>query len=210
MVNNFLDPIKAQYAPFAGKKIILGSQSPRRKTLLEGLGIQPEVRTNDMDESIPADLPAHQAPEYLAKKKAIAFLPHLKPEELLITADTVVIVDNQVINKPVDLEDAKVMLRRLSGRMHKVVSGVCISSLKQTHSFSETTSVFFRALSEEQISYYVENYKPLDKAGAYGIQEWIGLVAIEKIEGDFYNVMGLPVGRLVEEMRECENVRTEN
>ncbi|MBC7487745.1 MAG: septum formation protein Maf [Cytophagaceae bacterium] len=191
----------------AGQKIILGSQSPRRKTLLEGLGISPEVRINDMDESIPANLPAHQAPEYLAKKKAIAFLPLLKEGELLITADTVVIVDDQVINKPVDLADAKVMLRRLSGRKHQVVSGVCISSLSLTHSFSETTSVFFRPLSEEQIAYYVEHYKPLDKAGAYGIQEWIGLVAIEKIEGDFYNVMGLPVGRLVEEMRK---LKTEN
>jgi septum formation protein len=205
VVNNFLDPLKAEYAPLAGKKIILGSQSPRRKTLLEGLGIRPEVRINDMDESIPADLPAHQAPEYLAKKKAIAFLPLLKEGELLITADTVVIVDDQVINKPVNLEDAKVMLRRLSGRKHEVVSGVCISSLSQTHSFSETTSVLFRPLSEEQIAYYVEHYKPLDKAGAYGIQEWIGLVAIEKIEGDFYNVMGLPVGRLVEEMRELRS-----
>jgi septum formation protein len=205
VVNNFLDPLKALYAPFAGKKIILGSQSPRRKTLLEGLGISPEVRINDMDESIPADLPAHQAPEYLAKKKAIAFLPHLKKGELLVTADTVVIVDDQVINKPVDLEDAKVMLRRLSGRMHKVVSGVCISSLTQTHSFSEMTCVYFRVLSEEQINYYVEQYKPLDKAGAYGIQEWIGLVAIEKIEGDFYNVMGLPVGRLIQEMRNLKS-----
>ena len=196
MVNNFLDPIKAQYAPFADKKIILGSQSPRRKTLLEGLGIQPEVRTNDMDESIPADLPATQAPEYLAKKKAIAFLPSLKAGELLITADTVVIVDDQVINKPVDLEDAKVLLRRLSGRMHQVVSGVCISSITQTHSFSETTSVFFRTLSEEQTAYYVEHYKPLDKAGAYGIQEWIGFIAVRKIEGSYANVMGLPVDKV--------------
>jgi septum formation protein len=201
VVNDFLDPLKAQYAPFAGKKIILGSQSPRRKTLLEGLGISPEVRINDMDESIPADLPAYKAPEYLAKKKAVAFLPHLKEGELLVTADTVVIIDEQVINKPVDLKDAKAMLRRLSGRMHKVVSGVCVSSLTETHSFSEETSVYFRTLSEEQINYYVEEYKPLDKAGAYGIQEWIGLVAIEKIEGDFYNVMGLPVGRLVQEMK---------
>ena len=201
MANNFLDPLKADYSPFAGKKIILGSQSPRRKTLLEGLGIQPEVRTNDMDEAIPTDLPAVEAPEYLAKKKAIAFLPALKDGELLITADTVVVLDDEAINKPVDLDDAKVMLRRLSGRMHKVVSGVCMSSLTTTHSFSETTLVFFRPLSEEQINYYVEHYKPLDKAGAYGIQEWIGLVAIEKIEGDFFNVMGLPVGRLVEEMR---------
>jgi septum formation protein len=200
VVNNFLDSQHAQHAPLAGKKIILGSQSPRRKTLLEGLGISPEVRINDMDESIPADLPAHQAPEYLAKKKALAFLPHLLQDELLITADTVVIIDQQVLNKPLDLEEAKAMLRRLSGRMHEVVSGVCISSLSHSHSFSETTSVFFRPLSEEQITYYVEHYRPLDKAGAYGIQEWIGLVAIEKIEGDFYNVMGLPVGRLVEEM----------
>ena len=205
MVNNFLDPQKAQYAPLAGKKIILGSQSPRRKSLLEGLGISPEVRVNDMDESIPITLSAHKAPEYLAKKKAVAFLPLLKEDELLVTADTVVIIDDQVINKPVDLEDAKVMLRRLSGRMHEVVSGVCLSSLTQTHSFSEITLVYFRPLSEEQINYYVEHYKPLDKAGAYGIQEWIGLVAIEKIEGDFYNVMGLPVGRLVEEMRNLKS-----
>lgn len=201
MANNFLDLIKSEYDPFAGKKIILGSQSPRRKNLLEGLGISPEVRINDMDESIPADLPAHQAPEYLAKKKAIAFLPHLQEGELLITADTVVILDDLVINKPFDLDDARTMLKRLSGKMHKVVSGVCISSPSYTHAFSETTSVYFRTLSEEQINYYVEHYKPLDKAGAYGIQEWIGLVAIEKIEGDFYNVMGLPVGRLVEEMK---------
>lgn len=201
MANNFLDPVKADYSLFAGKKIILGSQSPRRRALLEGIGIQLEVRINDMDESIPADLPAHQAPEYLAKKKAIAFLPLLQKEELLITADTVVIVDEQVLNKPVDSEEAKKMLKRLSGRHHQVVSGVCMTTLSQSHSFSEQTSVYFRTLSDEQINYYVEHYKPLDKAGAYGIQEWIGLVAIEKIEGDFYNVMGLPVGKLVEEMK---------
>ncbi|MDB5273633.1 MAG: hypothetical protein JWO58_2000 [Chitinophagaceae bacterium] len=200
MVNNFLDPLKAQYTPFAGEKIILGSQSPRRKTLLEGLGITPEVRTNDMDETIPSDVLPHQAPEFLANKKSIAFMDRLQPDELLVTADTVVIIDNTVLNKPADGAEAFAMLKRLSGRMHEVVSGVCISNTEKKHSFSETTRVFFRPLSDEQISYYVHHYKPFDKAGAYGIQEWIGLVAIEKIEGDFYNVMGLPVGRLVQEM----------
>jgi septum formation protein len=201
VVNNFLEPVKAQYAPLGEKKIILGSQSPRRKTLLEGLGIQPIVRINDMDESIPPDILPHQAPEFLARKKATAFTSALRPEELLITADTVVIIDHHVINKPGDAEEAVAMLKRLSGRMHEVVSGVCLSTINQTHSFSETTRVFFRTLSEEQIRYYVSHYSPFDKAGAYGIQEWIGLVAIEKIEGDFYNVMGLPVGKLVEEMK---------
>jgi septum formation protein len=200
VVNNFLDAMQASYPILHGRKFVLGSQSPRRKALLEGLGIRPDIRTNDMDESIPDHLLPQEAPEYLAKKKSTYFLADLAPDELLITADTIVIINKTVLGKPAHKQEALETLRQLSGAMHEVVSGVCISSRTKQHSFSETTKVFFRSLSEAQINYYVDQFGPYDKAGAYGIQEWIGLVGIEKIEGDFYNVMGLPVGRLVAEL----------
>jgi len=202
VVNNFLDPIQVSYPILTGRKFVLGSQSPRRKTLLEGLGIVPLVKTNDMDETIPSHVLPHQAPEFLAKKKASHFLSTLQEDELLITADTIVIIDHKILGKPANKEEAIATLSQLSGHMHEVVSGVCISSRTTTHSFSETTKVYFRTLSLDQINYYVDQFAPYDKAGAYGIQEWIGLVAIEKIEGDFYNVMGLPVGKLVAELEQ--------
>ncbi len=202
MANNFLDPIQVSYPLLTGRKFVLGSQSPRRKTLLEGLGILPEVRINDMDESIPAHILPHEAPEYLARKKASHFIHSLQENELLITADTIVIIDQKILGKPANKEEAFATLSHLSGHMHEVVSGVCIASSTVTHSFCETTKVFFRTLTAEQINYYIDQFAPYDKAGAYGIQEWIGLVAIEKIEGDFYNVMGLPVGKLVAELEQ--------
>jgi septum formation protein len=202
VVNNFLDPIQASYPILQGRKFVLGSQSPRRKALLEGLGIRPEIRTNDMDETIPDHILPHQAPEYLAKKKSEYFLAALNHDELLITADTIVIINQTVLGKPADKKEAMQTLKVLSAAMHEVVSGVCISSKIKQHSFSEITKVFFRSLSEEQINYYVDQFAPYDKAGGYGIQEWIGLIGIEKIEGDFYNVMGLPVGRLAAELEQ--------
>ncbi len=202
MANNFLDPIQASYPILTGRKFVLGSQSPRRKALLEGLGIIPDIRTNDMDEHIPTHVLPHQAPEFLAQKKALYFLPSLQENEVLITADTIVIIGHQILGKPIDKKEAIDTLTQLSGNMHEVVSGVCISTRNTQHSFSETTKVFFRSLSKEQINYYVDQFAPYDKAGAYGIQEWIGLVGIEKIEGDFYNVMGLPVGKLVHELQQ--------
>lgn len=201
MVNNFLDPQQTSYPLLEGRTFVLGSQSPRRKALLEGIGISPVVKTNDMDESIPAHISSHEAPEYLAQEKAAFFIPLLQKNEILVTADTVVIINQQVLGKPANREEAIATLSQLSGKMHEVVSGVCICSQEKKHSFSETTKVHFRKLSSEQISFYVDQFKPYDKAGAYGIQEWIGLVAIEKIEGDFYNVMGLPVGKLVSELQ---------
>ena len=201
MVNNFLDPQQTSYPLLEGRTFVLGSQSTRRKALLEGIGISPVVKTNDMDESIPAHISSHEAPEYLAREKASFFIPMLQKNELLVTADTVVIINQQVLGKPENRDEAIATLSQLSGQMHEVVSGVCICSQNKKHSFSETTKVYFRKLSSEQISFYVDQFKPYDKAGAYGIQEWIGLVAIEKIEGDFYNVMGLPVGKLVSELQ---------
>lgn len=154
-----------------------------------------------MDESIPAHIRPHQAPEFLAQKKSDYFLASLQENELLITADTIVIIDDKVLGKPANKQEAIDTLSTLSGNMHEVVSGVCISTYNKQYSFSETTKVFFRTLTPEQIDYYVDQFAPYDKAGAYGIQEWIGLVGIEKIEGDFYNVMGLPVGKLVHELQ---------
>jgi septum formation protein len=199
--NNFLEPQQTSYPLLEGRTFVLGSQSPRRKALLEGIGIAPVVKTNDMDETIPAHISAHEAPEYLAREKATFFIPSLQKNEILVTADTVVIINKQVLGKPANREEAIATLALLSGQMHEVVSGVCISSQNKQHSFSETTKVFFRTLSLEQISFYIDQFAPYDKAGGYGIQEWIGLVAIEKIEGDFYNVMGLPVGKLVAELQ---------
>lgn len=201
VVNSFLDPQQTSYPLLEGRTFVLGSQSPRRKALLEGIGITPVVKTNDMDESIPAHVSSYEAPEYLAKEKAAFFIPSLEQNELLVTADTVVIINQQILGKPANRAEAITTLSTLSGKMHEVVSGVCICSQEKKHSFSETTKVYFREITLEQISFYVDQFKPYDKAGAYGIQEWIGLVAIEKIEGDFYNVMGLPVGKLVSELQ---------
>ncbi|MDR3680541.1 MAG: Maf family protein [Flavipsychrobacter sp.] len=177
-------------------KIILASQSPRRKQLLQQAEIEFEVLVADVDETNPRGMPGTEVPVYLAKMKADA-VQHLAADAIVIAADTVVLLDDKVLGKPRDAEDARDMLRQLSGRMHTVVTGVCIQSDSKQISFSTETKVYFRSLTREQIAYYVESYKPFDKAGAYAIQEWIGMIGIEKINGDYYNVMGLPIGEVV-------------
>jgi septum formation protein len=178
------------------RKIILGSGSPRRKELLAALGYNFEVRTKDTDESYPISMSCKEVPTFLAKQKAIALLPHLQEDELLICADTVVILDNQILGKPANKEEASKMLNLLSGKTHNVITGVFIGDSKQEEVFSETTEVTFNTLNENQINYYIENYQPFDKAGSYGIQEWIGFIGVASITGTYANVMGLPTHKL--------------
>lgn len=175
-------------------RVILGSGSPRRKELLAMLDINFEVRSaGDVDESYPADLPAEEVPLYLARKKSNAFLSGLRENELVITADTVVISDNNVLGKPADTEEAFRMLKILSGRKHAVVTGITVATREIQISDTAITEVEFAPLSDETIREYIGRYRPMDKAGAYGIQEWIGAVAVKGIDGSFYNVMGLPL-----------------
>lgn len=186
---------------FEHLNIILASQSPRRQQLLAALGIKFTSIVRDIDESFDERLHAEEIPLYLCKKKANAMHDLLKDNNtLVITADTVVWVNNHVLNKPVDIEDAKKMLTELSGNMHRVYTGVHLLTQHKSKSFYCESKVYFKHLSKDEIEYYVNTYKPLDKAGAYGIQEWIGYIGIEKIEGSFYNIMGLPVKELYEEL----------
>lgn len=179
-----------------GGKIILASTSPRRQELLSGLGIPYEIRTKNIDEDYPHDMPPEEIPVYLSKKKAAAFKDEIANHEILITADTVVCIGNTVLNKPQNRAEAIEMIQSLNANTHKVVTGVCVTSTKKQLSFSDTTLVKFSNLSQEEIAWYVDTYKPYDKAGAYGIQEWIGYAGIETIEGSFYTVMGLPTQKL--------------
>lgn len=182
-------------------KVILASNSPRRKELLGDLGIEFQVRTmKGIDESYPDDLPVLEIAEYISRKKAHAYKAEMHSGELIITADTVVILGDEVLGKPKDADDARRMLRELSGKTHKVVTGVTIVTADATRSFSAVSDVEFAELNDEDIDYYVDNYKPLDKAGAYGIQEWIGCMGVRNINGSFYNVMGLPLHRLYTEL----------
>ncbi len=181
-------------------KIILGSASPRRQELLRSLGFEYTCQPINADESFAAALKAQEIPLYLSAHKSNEFPRTLTENELLITADTIVWCENEVFNKPADFEEGVVMLKRLSGRMHEVFTGVTLRTAHKTVSFFDCSKVYFKHLSEEEISYYLRHYKPYDKAGAYGVQEWIGYVAIEKIEGSFYNVMGLPVKLLYEQL----------
>lgn len=185
-------------------KLILASTSPRRHQLLCDAGFKFEVKFKHTEEVWPKKMAAEQVPEYLAGLKATAFAGELNPDELLITADTVVCLDNMILGKPQGREDAIRMLNRLSGRKHTVVTGVCLTTTERQHSFSVCTDVYFKELSEEEIVCYVDNCKPFDKAGAYGIQEWIGYIGIYRIEGSFYNVMGLPVQQLYEALKSFE------
>ncbi|MEJ8770435.1 Maf-like protein [Prevotella sp. HCN-7019] len=181
-------------------KVILSSNSPRRKELFAGLGIDFEVRViSGIDESYPSDLPLKDVPQYIAKEKAAAY--DIATDELVVTADTVVIVDNEILGKPVDEDEARKMLRELSGRSHEVITGVCLTTCELQRSFAVTSEVTFKKLSEEEIEYYVKNYHPLDKAGAYGIQEWIGYIGVTSLYGSYFNVMGMPVQRIYEELR---------
>ncbi|MBQ9650295.1 MAG: septum formation protein Maf [Prevotella sp.] len=186
-------------------KLILASNSPRRKELLAGLGIPFEVRTlQDIDESYPADLPVDQVALYISGKKADAYRATLAPDELVITADTVVIVGKEILGKPVDEADATRMLRLISGRTHQVTTGVCMLTTSAERRFAVTTDVTFKPLSDDEIHYYITHYKPFDKAGAYGIQEWIGYVGVTSLKGSYYNVMGLPVQRIYETIRQLD------
>ncbi len=183
-------------------RYILASNSPRRKELLKGLGLDFEVRVIDgIDESYPASLPVHQVAQYIAQKKAAAYQSTLQPDELIITADTVVIVDDDILGKPHDEADALRMLREISGRTHQVTTGVSLLTTTSQRSFSVTTDVTFKQLTDDEMTHYVSHYRPFDKAGAYGIQEWIGYIGVTGLHGSYYNVMGLPVQRIYTELQ---------
>lgn len=194
--------------PLAGKmelsyKIILASNSPRRRELLGGLGIDFTVKViGGIDESWPHDLKGEDIPLYISREKAAPYKATIAPDELVITADTIVYVDGEVLGKPADEADAKRMLRLISGRWHEVITGVTLMTAARERSFAVTTKVKFCNLSDAEIDYYIKNYAPMDKAGAYGIQEWIGYVGVEAIEGSYFNVVGLPVQRLYRELIE--------
>ena len=183
-------------------KYVLASNSPRRKELLAGLGLDFEVRVIDgIDESYPASLPASQVAQFIAEKKAQAYRASMAPDELIITADTVVIVGDDILGKPKDEADAVRMLREISGRTHQVTTGVCLTTATRQRSFSVTTDVTFKQLTDDEIRHYVTTYRPFDKAGAYGIQEWIGYIGVTGLNGSYYNVMGLPVQRIYTELQ---------
>ena len=194
-VGNMLDNLKKY-------KVVLASNSPRRKELLAGLGIDYEVKTlPDIDESFPGGLSEVETATYIARAKADVYRNIMQPDELIITADTIVWLDGEVMGKPVDNEDARRMLRALSGKTHQVITGVCLMTIDSQKAFATVTDVTFCHLSEEEIDYYVERYRPMDKAVSYGIQEWIGFVGVESISGSYFNVMGLPIQRLYTELK---------
>lgn len=182
----------------AVKKIYLASKSPRRRELLQLMNLNYELILKEVDESFPSDLPIDQVALYIANKKADAFEP--KIDSVIITADTVVVLGNEILGKPEDRAHAIQMLEKLNGNMHLVITGVSLKTAKETISFSDTTEVYFKKLSLTDIEFYVDKYEPYDKAGSYGIQEWIGLVAIEKIVGSYTNVMGLPTEKLYDKL----------
>ena len=181
--------------------IVLASQSPRRQELLNGLNIPFEVHVIDIDESYPSQLVGVDIPMFLAEKKADAFSGKMNENTLLITADTIVWHEGCVFGKPKDKEDATNMLKSLSGKTHQVITGVCISTLSKRKTFHVISEVRFSRLTPEEIEYYLLNFQPYDKAGAYGVQEWIGYIGVEYIEGSYFNVMGLPVQRLYSELK---------
>ena len=185
-------------------KLILASASPRRQQLMKDAGFTFEVRLKNVEEKYPQELHWENVPEYLSKVKASAFREELKADEVLITADTVVCIHVRILGKPADRKEAISMLQELSGNRHLVVTGVSVTTRTEQLSFSSRTDVFFKRLSNEEIEFYVDTYKPFDKAGAYGIQEWIGYIGIERIEGSFYNVMGLPIQKLYETLRKLQ------
>jgi septum formation protein len=182
---------------------ILASQSPRRKQLLAWADLQFDVIVSEAPEDFPSEIDIEEVPVHIAKSKAIAVQEKINKEyaqhqgKWIIAADTIVVLENEIIGKPVDRADAILILKKLSGKTHRVITGVFLINGKEVRSFSETTFVHFHPLTEDQICYYIDQYKPYDKAGAYGIQDWIGVVGIKGIEGDFYNVMGLPVSKLL-------------
>lgn len=177
--------------------IILGSQSPRRQELLHGLDVNFTVNVIDgLEENYPATLQGEEIPMFLAQQKADAYRNALTPHDMLITADTIVWLDGIVYGKPKNEADAKKMLRALSGKTHDVITGVCVTATERQEIFAAISKVTFASFSDDEINYYIEKYRPMDKAGSYGVQEWIGYIGVEHIDGSFYNVMGLPVQRL--------------
>jgi len=182
-------------------EVVLASKSPRRQALLREIVPEFSVQLRNTAETYPPALKGAQIVEHLAKLKASAFEGELADSQLLITADTIVWIDDMVLGKPKDRSGAIAMLRQLSGRKHTVFTGVCLKTNQKEQVFSVATDVFFRQLSDDEIIYYVDNYQPFDKAGSYGIQEWIGYVGVERIEGSYFNVMGLPVQRLYQELK---------
>jgi septum formation protein len=194
-MNNILQQLPYQ--------LILGSQSPRRQALLSGLDVAFTVMVKNTDESFPSDITPKEICEYLCQKKGRAFETELSehPDWLIITADTIVSIGNEILNKPENEEEAKLMLHKLSGKKHTVFTGVCMKTQAKEIVFSSATQVYFGELTNEEMEYYIHTYRPFDKAGSYGVQEWIGYIAIEKIEGCYYNVMGLPVKEVYERLK---------
>ncbi|HQQ93147.1 MAG TPA: Maf family nucleotide pyrophosphatase [Bacteroidia bacterium] len=194
-----LDPLEQKLRiPY---HLILASASPRRKQLMEGLGLDFEIQPlNANEDHWPVELRAGEVPLYLASHKSGAWTRELKENEILITADTIVWCQDKVLNKPLNFEEGRQMLRALSGKMHEVYTAVHLRSKHKSKSFCDCSKVYFKQLSDDEITYYLNHYKPYDKAGAYGVQDWIGYIGIEKIEGSFYNVMGLPVKLLYENL----------
>ena len=187
------------------KKIVLSSNSPRRKELLGELGIDFEVRViKGIDETYPKELSVEEVPQYIAREKARVYT--VGKDEVLLTADTVVVLGNEIMGKPHDEADAMRMLRQLSGKTHQVITGVCLKTCDKQVTFSDITDVSFAELTEEEIKFYVDNFRPLDKAGAYGIQEWIGLAGVTGINGSYFNVVGLPVHRVYAELKKLEAI----
>jgi septum formation protein len=182
-------------------KIILGSKSPRRQELVKHLGYPVEIQVQDIDEHYPDTLKKQDIPEYLAILKAEPLKSNLKEDEVLLTSDTIVLLRGEVLGKPVDADDAIRMLKKLSGNTHEVISGVALTSIDKQHTFKHITKVTFRSLSLEEITSYVKQYQPMDKAGAYGIQEWIGYIGVTRIEGSYLNVVGLPLADVLEELK---------
>lgn len=180
--------------------IILGSKSPRRRELLAHVVPQFEIRTKEIEEVYPETLAAYEVPQYLAKLKASAFVDSLEESEIIITSDTVVTMDDKIYGKPKDADEASKILKQLSGKTHEVITGVCLQSKKAQHCFRVHTRVTFKELSFDEINYYIDNFKPFDKAGAYAIQEWIGMIGIKEIQGDYFNVVGLPLYQLNQEL----------
>lgn len=191
-----------KFLPNPYKKIILASKSPRRRELLAGLDLDFEVKViPGIAENYPDCLPSERIPQYIAAEKAEAYKGSIAPDEVVITADTVVILNDEIMGKPKDYAQAREMLHKLSGKTHQVTTGVCLTTVSSQKQFHVTSHVTFKLLSDDEIDYYVSHYHPLDKAGAYGIQEWIGYVGVTRLEGSFFNVMGLPVQRIWEELK---------
>jgi septum formation protein len=182
-------------------RLILGSQSPRRKELLKGLDVQFDIRVADIIEDFPEDLPIPLVAEYIAKKKLAALKENCQKNDLIICSDTIVVLENEILGKPLNRIEAEIMLKKLSGKVHNVISGVAMGDSTKEVVFSDQTTVTFKELSQDEIDYYLDHYQPYDKAGSYGVQEWIGMTGISKMEGSYFTVMGLPIHLVYQELK---------